>query len=206
MRPGDAVGRGEVVAGGDGVQVVGPEPQLLLLEGRLVHLDGVVDAPGGGVVLGEAVTGDECVRLVGPKRRLLKLEGRLVHPDGVVDAPGGQEGLGEVVAVSQRVGMVIVSLQSEQRRGALKLRDRQRGLAQVVVGHPQHVADLRLDERLILKHPGDLRLGGVHRLAYRHLHAQAAPPVPRVAAVQHVDLEEGQYGLGSLGAALVRLC
>jgi hypothetical protein len=40
------VGRGEVVAAGERVGVVGAELRLLLLEGRLEQLDGVVGAAG----------------------------------------------------------------------------------------------------------------------------------------------------------------
>ena len=69
---------------------------------------------------------------------------------------------------------------------------------------PQRVADVRLDDRLILERPGDLRLGGVDRLAHRHLHAQAALLSLGSGRREDVVLEEAQDGLGPL-ARLLRL-
>ena len=68
------VGRGEVVAAGERVGVVGAELRLSLLERRLVHLDGVVGAAGVRVGHGEVVAAGERVGVVGAEPRLAQLQ------------------------------------------------------------------------------------------------------------------------------------
>ncbi len=127
-----------------------------------------------------------------------------MHLDRLVGAAGVQVGHGEVVAAGERVGVVGAEPCLAQLQGALVLPDRQRGITQVRVRAPQRVADVRLDDRLILERLGDLRLGGVDRLADRHLHAQATLLSLGSGGREDVVLEEAQHGLGSL-ARLLRL-
>ena len=195
---GGVVGRGEVVAAGERVGVVGAELRLLQLERRLVQRDRLGGAAGGAVGLGEVVAAGERVGVVGAELRLRSLSVASCSLIASAVRPAVEVGIGEVVAAVERVGVVGAELRPAQLQGALVLPDRQRGLAQVRVGRPQRVADVRLDDRLILERPGDLRLGGVDRLADRHVLAQAALLALGSGGREDVVLEEAQHGLGPL--------
>ena len=100
------VGVGEVVAGGQGVGVVGAQHPLAVGEGPLEQRDRLGQAPRRLVGGGEVVAGGQGVGVVGAQHPLAVGEGPLEQRDRLVQAPRRPVGVGEVAARGQGVGVV----------------------------------------------------------------------------------------------------
>src|SRR5207244_4894901 len=90
--------------------------------------------------------------------------------------------IAELIHRSDRVGVVRAEDAAAQFQAPLKLPDGQGRLAEIPVRQAEHVADGRLNRRLVGEARGDLRLGSVRCLAEGGVDAQT--PHPALAAAR----------------------
>src|SRR5262249_56503082 len=94
--------------------------------------------------------------------------------DSLVPTAGGLASQGKIVLGGEGVGVVGSKLGRPEFQGALELLDRPSRLAEKAVAAAQGVSDGGLDAGLVGERGGDLRLGGVHRVADGHIPSQSA--------------------------------
>ena len=112
---------------------------------------------------------------------------------------------GKLVADGGRVRVLHTEHAFPQVESPLKLLDGLCGLAQIQIGHAQHLANRRFSQRSIRERVAHVRLGRIHGFAQRPV--LALVPVPERIGQRHVGRparreqgfhEEGQNRLGLL--------
>ena len=131
--------------------------------------------PAGGVVrLGQVVHAHQRVGMIGAKLGLTELERVFVQQHSFLEPAGVAVRQSQVVHAGQRVRMVGAVLGLPQFKGLLMLGDCELKFSQIPISHANRMANRRLDERLILEHFCNLRLGRIYGRADGGLNSQAA--------------------------------